>query len=74
MEQSRESAINLRCYPSEKRGVALLAYHEGVSVSEFIRICIREAAKNRGYDSVLFSGLLDSISLTEVFKVDEAAG
>lgn len=71
MEQFKKSAINIRCYPWEKRAVDLLAHHEGVNISEFIRICIREAAKARGYENVLFSDLIETLPLTDVITAND---
>lgn len=74
MNQSRNSVINLRCYPREKKAVDLIAHHEGRSISEMVREFIREGVKSRGYDSILFSELIDVLPLTEVFKADEKTG
>lgn len=72
MNQIRSDVIHFRCSPEERRAVNLIAHLEGRSLSEWMRELVRTGVKIRGYDEFLFSDLIDTIPLTNVFQVDDS--
>lgn len=45
VEEPRDELIGLKCSASEKAQIAALAEHAGLSVSDFIRVCINNWKK-----------------------------
>jgi hypothetical protein len=52
METKRKTSFIFRLSLKEKEALKVMAVLEGRSLSEMLRECIREAAKNRGLDAL----------------------
>lgn len=64
----RPRIFNFRLSEGELRAVEIMSIREGVSLSEMMRLSLRESAQKRGLYSVGLGALLDDKSDEEAYR------